>query len=56
MIRRIEAMHLEAHVRFRHIVEQPPQALDIGRLLHGMNEALVPDPARMQNLPLAATP
>src|SRR5438477_12439060 len=46
MIRWIEAMHLEAHIGPGDLIEQPLQALDVGRLLRRMDEALIPDPAR----------
>ena len=46
MIGRIEAVHLEARSGARDLVEQGLQALDVGCLLHRMDEALIPDPAR----------
>src|SRR4029077_2846788 len=47
----IEAVDFKARVGSRDLVEQCLQAFDVGRLLHRMNEALVPDPARHAGAP-----
>ena len=54
MIGRIEAVHLEARAWTGNLVEQRLQAFDVGRLLHRMDEALVPDPVRHAAASLSA--
>src|SRR5262245_25821142 len=44
MVGRIKAMDLEADARTSGCVEQCLQPLDVGRLLDGMDEALIPQP------------
>ena len=44
MIRGVKALHLEAMTGGRYQIELTLQALDIGGLLHRMDEALIPKP------------
>ena len=51
MVGRIEAVRFEARIGAGNLVEQRLQALDIGCLPNGMNEALVSDPRHVRHSP-----